>query len=96
MSDGITSNTVCGREYKVVQSHDLRPPKTFYMDSVETDDGHGQTIQKKVKRERKSFYIKPKPKFLVDGIMHPGGQKQIRFKSLDRAENYIKNFRLEK
>lgn len=39
---------------------------------------------------------KPGSRILVDGIMHPGGGLPIRFKSLDRAERHIKNFKLER
>lgn len=84
------SEMICGRAYVAVKSVDLHPPKTFFMESI--PDGEGG--QKKRKRERKSFYVKPKTKFIVEGIFHKSGALPIRFKSLQKAENYLKNFGL--
>ena len=96
----MSDKLICGRRYTVVKTVDLHPPSTFFMQTVQVVDEDGKTAKKKVKKERKSFYIKPKPKIIVEGINHPKktiGDRPvpIRFKSLQRAENYIKNFRLE-
>lgn len=48
---------------------------------------------------RYSFTDVPKgvrPRVVVEGIKHPGGALDIRFKSLKRAENHIRNMRLER
>ncbi len=34
---------------------------------------------------------KAKARFLVDGIFHPGGLLNIRFKSREKAERHIRN-----
>lgn len=88
------SGTILGRNYTTHKSTDLHPPKTFYMETINVqDDKTGETVKKKLKREKKSFYIKPKSKIIVEGINHPKGEP-IRFKSEQRAENYIRNFNL--
>ena len=35
--------------------------------------------------------VKMHTRYIVDGIMHPKGVKPIRFKSLKRAENYLRS-----
>jgi hypothetical protein len=94
MSD---TNTICGRHYVAFKLTDPHPPKTFWMTQVTTtDDNTGEKVKKKIKKERKSFYRKPGTRYVVDGIFHPGGIIPIRFKSLQKAENHIRNFRLQR
>lgn len=83
---------ICGRDYTVVEPLMHHPPRAFYYGpKVAQGENKGQ----RPKLEKKTFQNKPKARYIVDGIKHPGGELSIRFKSIARAENYIRNFGLD-
>lgn len=83
---------ICGRNYTIVEPIPHHPPKAFYYGPKVKE---GKDKGNKPQLERKTFQNKPKARYIVDGIKHPGGELPIRFKSILKAEKYIKNFALE-